>query len=183
MQRRFLALLAFAAFPCFAADTAAAPISKVFDQQLSMLEREFVSLVEAMPEDKFGFSPKVGEFNDVRTFAQQATHVAFVNYAVASAAMGEKNPSETGPKENGPVNLKSKPEIVKYVKDSFAYAHRAMAMLTDTNLRGMVKSAFGNENVPRISMANVAVWHGFDHYGQMVVYARMNGIVPPASRQ
>jgi hypothetical protein len=58
-----------------------------------------------------------------------------------------------------------------------------MQSLTSANLTGMVKSAFGEGEVPRVSMATVAVWHTFDHYGQMVVYARMNGIIPPASRQ
>ena len=167
----------------FAAESAAPPMSKVFDQQLTRVERDFVSLVEAMPADKFGFAPKVGEFKDVRTFSQQATHVGFVNYAVSAAVLGEKNPSETGPNENGPANLTSKEDIVKYLKASFAYAHRAMDTLTDANLRDMVKSAFGDNKTTRLYMANVALWHSYDHYGQMVVYARMNGTVPPASRQ
>lgn len=175
------ALCLFAFLPVFAADPA--PIGKTFDGQLKMVEGEVVSLVEAMPENKFQFAPSAGEFKNVRTFAQQATHIGFVNYAVASAALGEKNPTEAGQNENGPANLKTKADIVKYLKDSFAYAHRAMQMLTDANINGMVKSAFGNGEVPRIYMANVALWHSMDHYGQMVVYARMNNIVPPASRQ
>jgi uncharacterized damage-inducible protein DinB len=179
---RFLAICVLA-FPAFAADPAAPSISKVFDQQLTSLEKEFVPLVEAMPAEKFGFAPKDGEFNKVRTFALQANHVAYVNYAVAAAVLGEKNPSETGPNENGPKNLEGKEAIVKYVKASFAYTHKAMAMLTDRNLTDMVQSAFGDGKTTRIYMANVALWHSFDHYGQMVVYARMNGIVPPASRQ
>ena len=183
MHRLLFALCASAFLPAFAADTAAPPISKVFDQQLSSLEREFVPLVEAMPAEKFSFAPTAGEFKGVRTFAQQATHVAYVNYAVAAAVLGEKNPSETDASENGPANLKTKDDIVKYVKDSFAYAHKAMATLTDANLNQMVKSAFGNNKTPRVYMASVALWHSFDHYGQMVVYARMNGIVPPASRR
>lgn len=183
MHRRFLGLSLFALIPAFAADTAAPPISKVFDQQLSRVERDFVSLVEAMPEDKFNFAPTGGDFKGVRTFQQQATHVAFVNYATAAAVLGDKNPSEEGPNENGPANLKTKQDVVKYVKDSFAYAHKAMATLTSENVTGMVKSAFGNNQVTRIYMANIPLWHSFDHYGQMVVYARMNGIVPPASRQ
>ena len=68
------------------------------------------------------------------------------------------------------------------MKDAFAYAHKANGTLTSQNLMGLVTSAFGNEKVPRLSMATIAVWHSFDHYGQMVVYARMNGVIPPASR-
>lgn len=183
MHRYLLAFSMLSLLPVFAAEPAAPPISKVFDQQLSMVEKEVVSLVEAMPEDKFGFSPKVGAFDGVRTFGQQASHIAFVNYAVSAAVLGEKNPSTTDDKENGPATLKTKADFVKYVKDSFAYAHKAMGTLTDANLTEMVQSAFGNNKTTRIYMANVSLWHTFDHYGQMVVYARMNGIVPPASRQ
>src|SRR5450759_2464353 len=107
-MHRLLGLCAFALLPALAADPAAPSMSTVFDQQLTTVEREFVSLVEAMPADKFGFAPKVGEFKDVRTFAQQATHVAFVNYAVSAAVLNETNPSETGPNENGPAKLTSK---------------------------------------------------------------------------
>lgn len=167
----------------FAADPAASRVSKLFDNQLSMLEREFVPLVEAMPTGQFFFAPTGGEFKGVRTFAQQASHVAFVNYAVSAAVLGEKNPSEAGANENGPANLKTKEDVVKYVKDSFAYAHKAAATLTDANLMDMIQSAFGNNKTPRLNMASVTLWHSFDHYGQMVVYARMNGIVPPASRR
>lgn len=180
---RFLALGALALVAAFAADPAAPSIGKVFDQQLTSLERELVPLVEAMPADKFGFVPKDGEFKNVRTFGMQASHVAYVNYAVAAAVLGEKNPSETGANENGPTTLDGKEAIVKYVKASFAYAHKAMAALTDRNLVDMIQSPFESGKGTRIYMANVAIWHSFDHYGQMVVYARMNGIVPPASRR
>lgn len=168
----------------FAQESAGAPsISQIYDRQFSMAERDFVPLVEAMPTDKFNFAPTNGEFTGVRTFAQQASHSAAVIYAVAAAALGEKNPTEMGEKENGPASLKTKEDVVKYVKDAFAYGHKAMKMLTDKNQTEMVNSAFGNNKVPRVAMANVAIWHTFDHYGQMVVYARMNGVVPPASRQ
>lgn len=155
---------------------------KIFDQQISGVEHEFVPLVQAMPADKFGFAPTGGEFHGVRTFAQQSTHVAAVLYEVSAAILGEKNPTEMGKSENGPASLKSKAEVEKYVKDAFAYAHRAMLSLNDQNLGGMVKSPFGNGETARLSLAITAVSHCFDHYGQMVVYARMNGIVPPASR-
>ena len=160
------------------------PIAKIYDGDLSTIESELVPLVEAMPESKFGFAPKDGEFKGARTFAQQATHVASVNYACAAAMLGEKNPVDMGVAENGAASLKSKAEIVKYVKDSFAYAHQAMAKLSEKGLTELVTSAFdAKKQVPRASMASVPVWHSFDHYGQMVIYARMNGIVPPASRR
>jgi len=170
------------AVTAFGADPSTASVSKIFDGQLSMIEHEVVPLAEAMPADKYSFAPTHGEFKGVRTFGQQVGHIAAVMYAVSSAALGEKNPSENGEGENGPANLKTKDDYVNYLKAAVAYSHKAMQSLTSQNLTGMVKSAFGNEQVPRVSMATVAVWHTFDHYGQMVVYARMNGIIPPASR-
>jgi hypothetical protein len=158
-------------------------ISKIFDGQLSMVERELVPLAEAMPADKYQFAPTHGEFKGVRTFGQQIGHLAAVMYMVSASVLGEKVPSEAGEGESGPATLKAKDDYVKYLKDAIAYSHKAMQSLTSANLTGMVKSAFGEGEVPRVSMATVAVWHTFDHYGQMVVYARMNSIIPPASRQ
>ena len=184
MTRLPVALL-FAAcgIPAFGADTSTSSVSKIFDGQLSMVEHEVVTLAEAMPADKYDFAPTHGEFKGVRTFGQQVGHVAAVMYLVSASALGEKNPSEGGKGENGPASLKTKDDYVNYLKAAIAYSHRAMQSLTSQNLTGMVKSAFGDGEVPRASMATAAVWHTFDHYGQMVVYARMNGIIPPASRQ
>ena len=165
------------------ADSPGAPVSKLFDQQLAGVESEIVPLAEAMPAEKFDFAPTHGEFKGVRTFGQQASHVAAVLYAVSASVLGEKNPTDMGASENGPASLKTKAEIVKYLRDAFAYAHKAMDTLTAQNLTGTVKSPFGNNQVPRASLAVLTVSHTFDHYGQMVVYARMNGIIPPASRR
>ena len=173
----------FAAASSFAAYAAEVPsVSKVLDGELAMVERELVPLAEAMPADKYAFAPTHGEFKSVRTFGQQVGHVAAVMYMVSAAVLGEKVPSEAGEGENGPATLKTKDDYVNFLKGAIAYSHKAMQSLTATNITGMVKSAFGDGQVPRLSMATVPVWHTFDHYGQMVVYARMNGIIPPASR-
>jgi hypothetical protein len=165
----------------FGADAPVA--SQIFDRQLKSTEREFVSLVEAMPADKFGFAPKTGAFDGVRTFALEAKHVAFVIDEVSSAMLGEKNPSAGGSDENGPANLTNKDDIVKYVKDAFAYAHKAMATLTNQNLMTETTDPFDPKGKrTRADSAGIIFWHTMDHYGQMVEYARMNGIVPPASR-
>lgn len=156
-------------------------ITTVLDTQVKNMEGEFISAAEAMPEDKYNFAPTNGEFKGVRTFAQQVKHVAAVNYLVAAAILGEKPPVDTGG-ENGPDGLKSKADIVKFAKDSFAYAHKAIATITAENYIGEVPSPFGNGKSTRVGLGGVFAWHGFDHYGQMVVYLRMNGIVPPASR-
>lgn len=157
-------------------------VAKIFDSQLSSIENELVPLVDAMPADKLTFAPTQGEFKGARTFAQQATHAAAVIYAVSAAVLGEKNPTDMGKGENGPASLKTKEDILKYVKDAFAYGHRAMLTLNEKNLTDLMPSPFGSGKMPRVSAASVAVWHTFDHYGQMAVYARMNGIIPPASR-
>ncbi len=155
-------------------------IATVFDRSLSNAEREFVSLVEAMPEDKFNFKPTQGEFKDVRTFSQQVRHVASGNYEFGSMFLGEKPPIANGPDENGP-DFKTKAEIVKYLKDSFAYLHKATATLKTDNAVEQVGT--GNFRPTRMGLAMLSVSHIFDHYGQLVEYARMNGVIPPASRQ
>ena len=160
-----------------------ASVAKIFDDQLRSIESELVPLVEAMPADKMSFAPTQGEFKGARTFGQQATHVASVVYLVSAAALGEKNPVDMGESENGPASLKSKDAIVKYVKDAFVYGHKAMQSLTEKNLTEPVASPFGKGKMARVAAATIAVWHSFDHYGQMAVYARMNGIIPPASRR
>jgi hypothetical protein len=87
---------------------------------------------------------------------------------------------DLGQGDNGPANLKTKEEIVKYLKDSFAYAHRAMAMLNEANSGEEAFARWGKQS--RLFMADLILWHSYDHYGQMVVYARMNGIIPPSSQ-
>jgi uncharacterized damage-inducible protein DinB len=163
------------------APKAPATTTSVLDRSLSGIEGEFVPAAEAMPEDKYSFAPTTGEFKGVRTFSQQVKHVAAVNYAVAAAILGEKPPVDTGG-ENGPDSAKSKADIVKFLKDSFAYAHKGVATVNDTNSVSDIKSPFGEGTTTRLSMAVLLVSHGFDHYGQMVEYLRLNGIVPPASR-
>ncbi|MDQ6665244.1 MAG: DinB family protein [Acidobacteriota bacterium] len=155
----------------------------IFDKQLTSMERELVPLVEAMPAGKFDFAPIDGTFQGVRTFGMQAKHVAYVMNEIASGLLGEKNPSVTAANENGPAELKSKEEILKYVKDAFAYTHKAFATLTNDNLLGQIDDPFGGKSkMTRLNAADIVMWHSFDHYGQMVVYARMNRVVPPASR-
>ncbi|MGA8502209.1 MAG: DinB family protein [Candidatus Sulfotelmatobacter sp.] len=156
-------------------------VSQVLDHSVSSVEREFVSAADAMPADKFGFAPSNGEFKGVRTFGEQVKHVAAVNYIFGAAILGEKVPVDVGD-ESGPASLKTKAEIMTYLKDSFAYVHKAVLTINDKNLVEPMKSPFGEGAVTRLSLATSVSAHCFDHYGQMVEYLRMNGIVPPASR-
>jgi uncharacterized damage-inducible protein DinB len=156
-------------------------VTQVLDHSVSSAESEFVSAADAMPDDKFGFAPTNGEFKGVRTYGEQIKHVAAVNYIFGAAILGEKVPVDVGD-ESGPASLKTKAAIMSYLKDSFAYVHKAIMTINDKNLVEPMKSPFGEGTVTRLSLATSVSAHAFDHYGQMVEYLRMNGIVPPSSR-
>ncbi len=157
-------------------------ITSVMDQRLSQVEKEFIDAAEAMPEDKFTFAPTNGEFKGIRNFGQQVKHVASSNYFFAAAMLQEKPPAAMGDGENGPAEISGKADIIKYLKDSFAYTHKAYAALNDKNAVEPIKNPFGERPWTRLGVATLEVGHIFDHYGQMVEYLRMNGVVPPASR-
>jgi uncharacterized damage-inducible protein DinB len=156
-------------------------VTQIIDASVHNLEREFTSAADAMPEEKFGFAPTNGEFKGVRTFAQQIKHVAAVNYELAAAILQEKSPVEIND-EAGPAAITTKADILKYLNDSFAYVHKAIATIDENNLTDPLRSPFGEGSVTRLGLATSVSSHGFDHYGQMVEYLRLNGIVPPASR-
>src|SRR5579863_60075 len=128
---RSLTALALCALPMLAAD-APPDARQIFDRQLSNTEREVVGLTEAMPADKFDFAPTNGNFKGVRTFALEARHIAFELNSVAAALLGEPIPAQDH--DNGPDGLKTRDQIVKYLKDAFAHAHRAVATLNNSNL-------------------------------------------------
>jgi uncharacterized damage-inducible protein DinB len=177
------------AAPAPAATPAPPPpsIAASVESQVGIIERELVSAAEAMPDDKFNFAPSSlniagSEFKGVRSFAQQVKHVAATNFILWGGITGDKSPVPMKDDE-GPESLKTKAEIVKYLKDSYAVGHKAAQSLTAENAAGTLPNPFGGKNpVTRLWSATFAVAHGFDHYGQMVEYLRMNGIVPPASR-
>jgi DinB family len=159
-----------------------ATIASIMDREISGVEKQIMDVAEAMPEDKFNFSPESlkipgDDYKGVRTFALQVKHVAASNYAIWSPLTGDKFPDDFMG-GNGPENLKSKADILKFLKDSFALGHKAASTLTTENML----QPPGHSKSPRVYLATFAVAHAFDHYGQMVEYLRMNGIVPPASR-
>lgn len=159
-------------------------LSSAIDRQISNLEKQFVAAAEAMPEDKFNSTPESlnlpgSSFKGVRTFAAQIRHVAADNFSIWAPLTGKPEPAGINA-PNGPEEMKSRAEILKFLKDSFAYSHQAVTGLTSENAVGMVE--FRGKSVPRISLVVLALTHINDHYGQMVEYLRMNGIVPPASR-
>jgi len=160
-------------------------IGSAIDREISIVEKEIVEAAEAMPSDKFDFSPEKlnisgSDYKGVRTFGQQLKNVAASNYLIWSSITGEKAP-DTVNDGKGPDSMTAKADIIKYLKDSFAFGHKAVATLNDSNL---VQPITRNNKPPttRLFLATFAPAHAFDHYGQIVEYLRMNGIVPPASR-
>jgi len=159
-------------------------VSSTVDREISSYEKLLVDLAEAMPEDQYNFTPaslnlKGSSFEGVRTFALLIKHTAAVNYFFWSPLTGDPVPASIKG-SNGPDELKSKAEIIKFLKDSFALGHKAAASLTAENVVETVP--FGQGQSARLFLATFAVIHCADEYGQMVEYLRMNGITPPASR-
>ncbi|MGB8060438.1 MAG: DinB family protein [Candidatus Sulfotelmatobacter sp.] len=187
-MKKILALIA-CAFLMMAAAEAQAPkpkpehrtVTELLNGNITNMQHEFVPAAEAMPEDKYGFAPTNGQFKGVRTFAQQIKHVAAVNYELGAALLEQKPPVDIGD-ESGPASITSKADILKYLRDSFDYVHKAIATINESNFTGTVRSPFGEGSVSRLGLAMEVASHGYDHYGQMVEYLRMNGIIPPASR-
>jgi uncharacterized damage-inducible protein DinB len=157
-------------------------VASVVDHDIAAVEKQIVEVAEAMPEDKFNFSPESlnipgADYKGVRSFAGQLKHVAASNYFIWSPLTGDKLP-ESIKDGNGPENVKTKADIIKFLKESFAQGHKAAATLTtETMLQNP-----GTSKSTRLRLATFGVAHAYDHYGQMVEYLRMNGIVPPASR-
>src|SRR5580658_4878461 len=118
-------------------------LAQIYDKNLAGVEGELVPLAEAMPANRYDFAPTSGEFKGVRTFRQQVKHVAAVNYMIAAALLEQKPPVDLGAGENGPDSITSKEQAVGFLKDSFAYLHKAMLTLTAANQRGMIQSPFG----------------------------------------
>lgn len=157
-------------------------VASVVDREISTVEKQIVDASEAMPEDKFNFTPEAlnirgSDYKSVRSFAVQVKHIAASNWFIWSPLTGDKLPE--GLKDgNGPANLRTKADIIKFLKDSFALGHRAAATLSREN----ILQSPPNSKSTRLHLAEFGIAHAYDHYGQMVEYLRMNGIVPPSSR-
>jgi hypothetical protein len=157
-------------------------LASMVDSEVSAIEKQIVDVAEAMPEDKYNFSPENlnipgSDYKGVRTFAMQVKHIAASIYFIWSTITGDKLPDNLKDGD-GPADLKTKADIIKFLKDSFALGHKAAATLTVENMLQPV----GQRKSLRMHRAEFGIAHASDHYGQMVEYLRMNGIVPPASR-
>lgn len=168
------------------AQTGASPEAAASLQSLTQAVKRFegnlLSLAEAMPADKFGFAPtkdvfKPGspaEFATVRTFAQQLAHISAEPFRWF-APFGIKPDGNVDPKAFA--SLTSKDELLKALKASFDYQNKVIAEITPEN----AFTPEGPRGVTRIAALVAILNDDGDHYGQMVEYLRMNGIIPPAT--
>src|SRR6478672_4547075 len=132
-----------------------------------------------MPDAAYGFKPDNGAFKDVRTFGEQVKHVACSNFGLFNEIEKKQPPDGCG--AGGPDPATSKAEIMAYLRESFGYAGRVLRATTAANALDEAGGPYGGKST-RLGLLTLAVWHASDHYGQLVVYLRLNGIVPPASR-
>src|SRR5580692_1346191 len=145
---------------------------------LSYTEDQFLSVAEAMPAEKYSYIPSApgGKLDGVRSFAEQVKHVACANYAFFNEIEGKTPPD--GCEKGGPAPAKTKAELLKYLRESFDYGNKVLATVNPRNAMDRVEGRYGGPNT-KLGIAAVAVWHIADHYGQIVYYLRLNGVVPP----
>ena len=155
-------------------------IAESVSQNLEYTEGSFLGVAEAMPENKYSFIPTGGNFDGVRSFAEQVKHVACAQFAFFDEFQGKKPPDDC--EKGGHDPAKTKAELIKYLKDSFDYGNRVLATLNEKNALDRVEGRYAGPNT-KLGISVVAVWHITDHYGQIVEYLRMNGIVPPMTQK
>lgn len=161
----------------------AAREKRALQSLMKIVEKEIFSAVDAMPADKFGFAPTDGEFKGVRTFGQMVKHLSATNHILAAAALGEQPPADAGD-ELGPESVRTKAEIITYLQGSFVHLEKAAQAVGQSNIpvNASPISPLKRGEVTRSTLITEALMHSYDHYGQLVEYLRMNGVVPPASR-
>ena len=147
---------------------------------LQFAERNFLAVAEAMPENKYAFVPTGGNFDGARSFGEQVKHVACAQFAFFNEFEGKKPPDDC--EKGGHDPAKTKAELIKYLKDSFDYSNRVLATLNAKNALERVEGRYAGPST-KLGISVVAVWHITDHYGQLVEYVRMNGIVPPMTQK
>jgi uncharacterized damage-inducible protein DinB len=156
-------------------------LTPAIERLFNKIESDILTTAEAMPEDKFDFTPeslniKNSNFKGVRTFAGQILHLATDNIFMWSAITGDSVRVDIED-VNGPKTLKTKKDIIDYLKSSFAIGRKAISTLTNQN--SMDEIDYMWRKLPRLDLVFYALTHSNEHYGQMVVYLRMCGITPP----
>lgn len=154
---------------------------QALEDRLVVIEQQVVPAAEVMPDSAYDYAPKGGAFAGVRTFGEQLKHLAAANWQLGSKVLGTDPPSGTHD-ETAPASVRSKAEIVAYLRGSFDCLHRAIAAVDESNLMTPIPGLSGTWQRTRLGLIVDALAHSSDHYGQIVEYLRANAIVPPASR-
>jgi uncharacterized damage-inducible protein DinB len=150
-----------------------APLTVDVKRDYAVIRDYFIRAAEKMPEENYGFKPSP----DVRTFAQQVAHVADDQYNLCGLAKGETRKAAYTDIED---RLSRKADLVPALEAAFAYCDGAYDALTDSS---GAEPAMGNKRRSKFSMLNWNLWHTWEHYGNIVVYLRMKGLVPPSSER
>jgi uncharacterized damage-inducible protein DinB len=168
-------LLAPAVASAQSPNTTANPISRSIKSQWSTAKKNLIESADQMPESNFAFKP----VDTVRSFGAILAHVAGANYVFCSAALGEKSPHGEDEFEK---SATTKDAIVKALRESVAYCDKAYDALTDQSAAAMVEMPFGMPSSPRATALMANTGHVQEHYGNLVTYFRIKGMVPPSSR-
>ena len=166
--------------PAAKPDDIAKSIAESVSGTLQFAEGNFVGVAEAMPEDKYSYIPAGGNFDGVRSFGEQVKHVACAQFAFFDEFEGKKPPDDCEKGGHDPAGTKA--VLIKYLKDSFDYSNRVLATFTANNALDRVEGRYAGPNT-KLGISVIAVWHITDHYGQLVEYLRLNGIVPPFTQK
>jgi uncharacterized damage-inducible protein DinB len=162
---------------CIGQISMTAAIERLFNK----IESDILTTAQAMPENKYDFTPeslhiKNSDFKGVRTFGGQILHLATDNILIWSVITGDSVRADIQD-VNGPRSIKTKSDIIQYLKSSFAIGQKVISSLTNQNAMDMIE--FRGRKLPRLDLAFYALTHANEHYGQMALYLRMCGIVPP----
>jgi uncharacterized damage-inducible protein DinB len=149
--------------------------SKVVLDSWNDIGRKLTAMAEDFPEDKYDFKPTPAQ----RSFIEQLLHAAGANYYFTNAVTGSKNAVDENPKRD---QFKSRADLVSFVKKSFADGAAAIQAKGDRGLNDLVVDPFAHQQVRVIDWAYGFIEHCGEHYGQLVVYYRLAGLVPPESR-
>ena len=149
--------------------------SKVVLDSWNDIGRKLIAMAEDFPDDKYDFKPTPAQ----RTFAMQLLHAANANYFFTNLALGQKPPAEEDPKRD---QYKTKADVAAFVKKAFADGAAAIKAKGDKGRSDLVVDPFANQKVRISDFAYGFIEHSGEHYGQLVVYYRLSGLVPPESR-
>jgi uncharacterized damage-inducible protein DinB len=157
-----------------------ATIGDSVGNSMKFIEGSFLGVVEAMPENKYDFIPSAGNFEGVRSFGEQVKHVACAQFAFFNEFEGKQPPADC--EKGGHNPAKTKAQLIQYLKESFDYGNRVLGTLNAGNALDRVEGRYAGPNT-KLGISVIAVWHITDHYGQLVEYLRMNGMVPPTTQK